>query len=98
MRRSRYRHASPAGPALLGHDNQHDATDREGSPVRSFARAPATAQMTNLEPAKRRMIRGGAGMIFLAPAIIVGLVISGSAASAASQPNGDKMLPAHWVS
>lgn len=37
-------------------------------------------------------------MIFLAPAIIVGLVISGSAASAASQPNGDKMLPAHWVS
>jgi hypothetical protein len=54
--------------------------------------------MTNLEPAKRRMIRAGAGMILVAPAIIVGLVIGGSAAPAASQPNGDKTLPAHWVS
>jgi hypothetical protein len=37
-------------------------------------------------------------MIFVAPAIIVGLVVGGSAAPAASQPNGDEMLPAHWVS
>jgi hypothetical protein len=44
------------------------------------------------------MIRAGAGMIFAAPVILVGLVIGGCAASATGEPHGDKMLPAHWVS
>jgi hypothetical protein len=54
--------------------------------------------MTNLESTKRRTIRAGAGMILVAPVVIVGLVIGGHAAPATSEQHGDKVLPAQWVS
>ncbi|HEV3280662.1 MAG TPA: hypothetical protein VG032_03570 [Acidimicrobiales bacterium] len=54
--------------------------------------------MTNRKQAKRRIIRGGTGMIFVASVIIAGLAIGGYAAPAASESNVDRTLPAHWVS